>query len=124
MKKVLFIFVLFALCISMPIAIQPQSTDWQTLIGQSQQFLKQKKYDLAIAASKQALEIAKKIPGENNINLITSLNCLSDSYCGKGQFDNAIPYSERVLTIYEKKYGEDSTELIIPLRKLAYTYME
>jgi tetratricopeptide (TPR) repeat protein len=80
------------------------------------------KYQEAEAKGKEALALAEKLLGPNNVNTGTSLNNLALLYWVQGRFADAESLYKRALAIIEKAQGPDHPSTATSLNNLAALY--
>jgi len=71
---------------------------------------------------KQALEVRRKIYGENHPDVATSLNNLAEVYSKEGKYNEAEPLHKQALEIFRKIYGEYHPYVAHLLNNLAEVY--
>ncbi|MEM8640686.1 MAG: tetratricopeptide repeat protein [Cyanobacteria bacterium P01_G01_bin.54] len=82
----------------------------------------QGKYEQAEPLFLQALEIRKKVLGEDHSDVALSLNNLAALYYGQGKYEQAEPLFLQALEIRKKVLGEDHSDIAITLNNLAELY--
>ncbi len=79
-------------------------------------------YGDALPLFERALEIRKKVLGENDPDTANSLNNLASLYKAQVDYDKALPLYKRALAIYEKTLGKDHPDTANSLNNLALLY--
>ena len=73
---------------------------------------------------RQALEIRKKVLGENHPEYATSLNNLASLYCAQGDYARVEPLYRQALEIRKKVLGENHPDYAMSLDNLALLYRD
>ncbi|MFP3295900.1 MAG: tetratricopeptide repeat protein, partial [Caldisphaera sp.] len=71
---------------------------------------------------KQALEIKRKIHGENHPDVALTLDNLAELYVEEGKYDEAEPLFKQALEIKRKIHGENHPDVALTLDNLAILY--
>ena len=79
-------------------------------------------YEKAEPLYKQALEIRKRVLGEDHPDYASSLNNLALLYRDMGQYEKARPLLQQALEIRKRALGEDHPDYAISLTNLAELY--
>jgi len=95
---------------------------WPALFMEADELYSKGEYKRATEVGKQALELAEKALGPDNIDVAVVLNRLSRSYIAQGQFAEAETLVKRSLDIREKALGPDHPDVAANLGALAELY--
>ena len=82
----------------------------------------QGRYDQAEPLLVQALELSKRLLGEDHPDVATSLNNLAALYKSQGRYDQAEPLYLQALELRKRLLGEDHPYVASSLNNLAYLY--
>ncbi len=70
--------------------------------------------DSSMYYKEQALELARRVYGNEHRNVARTLNNLANSYRDLRQYDRALDYLEQVISIEKEAYGENNRWLSVP----------
>jgi len=79
-------------------------------------------YDRALEYYEKALNIGKKIYGEEHPNIATNYNNIGLAYYNKGDYDRALEYYKKALNIYKKIYGEEHPYIATDYNNIGAAY--
>jgi tetratricopeptide (TPR) repeat protein len=105
--------------------VQPapaQETNWKEVNNRAVQLYQQGKYAEAIAAAREALQVAETSFGPDHPNTALSLNNLASLYREQGQYAEAEPLLLRALAVLEKLRGPEDLSVANAASNLAVLY--
>jgi tetratricopeptide (TPR) repeat protein len=93
-----------------------------TLNNLAELYRTQGRYDQAEPLYLQALELRKRLLGEDHPDVATSLNNLAELYNSQGRYDRAEPLCLQALELRKRLLGEDHPDIATSLNNLALLY--
>ena len=99
-----------------------QDDQWLSLIREATSLSQRAEYDRALLVGKQALEIAERRWGPDDLRVATSLGNLGNVYLTQGKFAEAEPLFERALRIWERG-APGHAGIATPIGNLASLYV-
>ncbi len=101
-----------------------QETAWKQRTVEAYKFYLQKQLPEAVKAGEEALKIAEKAFPEGHVNIVSSLNNLSQFYYLLERYNEAEPLNKRAIEICVKALGREALVLAIPLINLGGIYRQ
>ncbi len=80
-------------------------------------------YRKAEPLHRQAMEIEKRILGENHPDYAGTLNSLANLYQDMGEYRKSEPLHQQAIEIWKRTLGENHPKYAMALRNLANTYL-
>ncbi len=100
------------------------STDWQELVDEHANLMKQSQHERALEVAHKALALAETAPDKDQQNVALSLYILGVTYQNIGLYDRALPFQQRMLAISENNLSPEHPDTAFILNKLAETYLQ
>ncbi|MEN8189106.1 MAG: tetratricopeptide repeat protein [Thermodesulfobacteriota bacterium] len=94
---------------------------WQELNDKVTGHYQQQQFTTAAGYAEEALELAKKHPG-NNEQLATSLNNLAMIYTHLGRFGEAEGFNKEALSVRQRAFGVDDVRVAVSWNNLGLIY--
>jgi tetratricopeptide (TPR) repeat protein len=117
------LIIALALCLVVGSAVLAQEEKWKELNQQARKLFQEGKYIEGIKIAENALNLAEKTFGPEDLNVAQSLNTLAELFFShQGKYSNAEPLFKRSLEIYEKKLGPEDLNVATSLNFLACLY--
>lgn len=100
---------------------QAAGKDWQALMDQHADAMKQGQYENGLNLAQKALALAETRLGPVHVEVALSLRMLVNTYSTLAQYEKALSAQQRVLAIRETIFGPEHPDTAEALQDLAFT---